>query len=87
MRVCFLIALPKNYLAYQTKRWCIPGHDYQGRQVSCVGQEKAINARLAGKTREAFIDIMHNLNLPKPRLIDIAVPANRRCGVPEPVQG
>jgi sulfur dioxygenase len=75
-----LLCLPDETLVY-------PGHDYQGRQVSCIGQEKAINARLAGKTREAFIDIMHNLNLPKPRLIDIAVPANRRCGVPEPVQG
>lgn len=64
-----------------------PGHDYQGRRVSSVAQEKAINARLVGKTREAFIDIMLNLNLPKPKLIDIAVPANRRCGLPEPIQG
>jgi glyoxylase-like metal-dependent hydrolase (beta-lactamase superfamily II) len=64
-----------------------PGHDYQGRRVSCVAQEKAINARLAGKSREAFIEIMLNLNLPKPKLIDIAVPANRRCGLPEPIQG
>jgi len=64
-----------------------PGHDYQGRRVSSVAQEKAINARLAGKSREAFIEIMLNLNLPKPKLIDIAVPANRRCGLPEPVQG
>jgi len=64
-----------------------PGHDYQGCRVSSVAQEKAINARLAGKSREAFIDIMMNLNLPKPKLIDIAVPANRRCGLPEPVQG
>jgi len=64
-----------------------PGHDYQGRRVSCVAQEKAINARLAGKSREEFIEIMLNLNLPKPKLIDIAVPANRRCGLPEPVQG
>jgi sulfur dioxygenase len=64
-----------------------PGHDYQGCRVSSVAQEKAINARLAGKSREAFIDIMMNLNLTKPKLIDIAVPANRRCGLPEPVQG
>lgn len=64
-----------------------PGHDYQGRRVSSVAQEKAINARLAGKSREDFIEIMLNLNLPKPKLIDIAVPANRRCGVPEPIQG
>jgi len=64
-----------------------PGHDYQGRRVSSVVQEKSINARLAGKSREEFIEIMLHLNLPKPKLIDIAVPANRRCGLPEPVQG
>jgi sulfur dioxygenase len=58
-----------------------PGHDYNGKRVSCVGQEKAINPRLAGKTREQFITLMHNLNLPMPKLIDIAVPANRKCGV------
>jgi sulfur dioxygenase len=60
-----------------------PGHDYNGKRVSCVGQEKAINPRLAGKTREQFITLMHNLNLPMPKLIDIAVPANRKCGVTE----
>jgi sulfur dioxygenase len=75
-----LFSLPDDTLVY-------PGHDYHGRRVSCVAQEKTINARLAGKTRDAFIDIMQNLNLPKPKLIDIAVPANRKCGVPEPVQG
>ena len=64
-----------------------PGHDYQGRRVSSVVLEKSINARLAGKSREEFIEIMLHLNLPKPKLIDIAVPANRRCGLPEPVQG
>ena len=66
-----------------------PGHDYNGRRVSNIGQEKTSNARLAGKSRDEFIEIMNNLNLPKPRLIDIAVPANRMCGVPEdgPQQG
>jgi glyoxylase-like metal-dependent hydrolase (beta-lactamase superfamily II) len=66
-----------------------PGHDYNGRRVSSVAQEKAINPRLAGKTQDEFVAIMNNLNLPKPTLIDIAVPANRMCGVPEPevVQG
>lgn len=71
-----IFTLPDETLIY-------PGHDYNGRRVSCVGQEKAINPRLAGKSREEFIEIMNNLNLPKPRLIDIAVPANRMCGVPE----
>jgi glyoxylase-like metal-dependent hydrolase (beta-lactamase superfamily II) len=77
-----LFTLPNETLTY-------PGHDYNGRRVSSVAQEKAINPRLAGKTRDEFIAIMNNLNLPKPRLIDIAVPANRMCGVPEPevVQG
>jgi len=46
-----------------------------------------INPRLANKTKQEFIDIMKNLNLPKPKMIDIAVPANRKCGVPEPQQG
>ncbi|MGX8882756.1 MBL fold metallo-hydrolase [Methylovorus sp. SPW-M1] len=73
-----LFTLPDETLVY-------PGHDYQGRRVSCIGQEKTINPRLAGKSRDAFIKIMASLDLPKPRLIDIAVPANRRCGVDEEV--
>ncbi|MCB4811524.1 MBL fold metallo-hydrolase [Methylovorus menthalis] len=73
-----LFSLPDETLVY-------PGHDYQGRRVSCIGQEKTINPRLAGKSRDAFIQIMASLDLPKPRLIDIAVPANRRCGVDEEV--
>jgi len=73
-----LFSLPDETLVY-------PGHDYQERRVSCIGQEKTINPRLAGKSRDAFIQIMASLDLPKPRLIDIAVPANRRCGVDEEV--
>lgn len=46
-------------------------------------QERTTNPRLAGKTREQFIEIMNNLNLPKPKLIDEAVPANRFCGLEE----
>lgn len=60
-----------------------PGHDYNGRRVSSVAQEKLSNARLAGKSLPEFVQIMNNLNLPKPSLIEIAVPANRMCGVPE----
>jgi len=71
-----LFTLPDGTLVY-------PGHDYSGKRVSCIGQERTTNPRLAGKTREEFINIMNNLNLPKPRLIDIAVPANRMCGIPE----
>lgn len=60
-----------------------PGHDYQGRRVSNVAQERSINPRLANKSRAQFIEIMNGLNLPKPTLIDIAVPANRKCGLDE----
>jgi len=58
-----------------------PAHDYQHRRVSTVEQERERNPRLgAGKTLEEFIEIMANLNLPYPKRIDIAVPANRLCG-------
>ncbi len=60
-----------------------PGHDYKERWVSNIKQERTTNPRLANKTREQFIDIMNNLNLPKPKLIDEAVPANRYCGLEE----
>jgi len=60
-----------------------PGHDYKNHRVSSIGQEKLINPRLANKCREQFIEFMNNLNLPKPNLIDIAVPANRYCGLDE----
>lgn len=71
-----LFTLPDETLVY-------PGHDYQQRWVSSIMQERTTNPRLAGKTREQFIEIMNNLNLPKPRLIDEAVPANRYCGLDE----
>jgi glyoxylase-like metal-dependent hydrolase (beta-lactamase superfamily II) len=64
-----LFALPEETLVY-------PGHDYKGRRVSSIGEEKALNPRLAGRSQEEFVAIMANLNLPKPKLIDIAVPAN-----------
>ncbi|MDD2747922.1 MAG: sulfur dioxygenase subunit alpha Sdo, partial [Acidithiobacillus ferrooxidans] len=57
-----------------------PGHDYAGRYVSCVGEEKRMNRRLAGKSREEFIAIMAELHLSEPKKIHVAVPANQRCG-------
>jgi glyoxylase-like metal-dependent hydrolase (beta-lactamase superfamily II) len=58
-----------------------PGHDYQQRRVSSIGQEKARNPRLGGgKTVEAFIAIMNALDLPSPKMMDVAVPANLECG-------
>jgi len=60
-----------------------PGHDYKGRWISNIAEERNGNSRLAGKNKEQFIEIMENLNLPKPKLIDMAVPANRYCGIDE----
>lgn len=58
-----------------------PAHDYNHRQVSSVGQEKARNPRLGGgKSIDEFVAIMGGLNLPRPKKIDLAVPANRECG-------
>lgn len=58
-----------------------PGHDYHGNKQSTIGDEKKSNPRLAGKSLEDFITIMDNLNLPKPKLIDEAVPANLTLGL------
>lgn len=70
-----LFTLPDEQLVY-------PGHDYQGRRVSSVGQEKARNPRLGGgKAQAEFEQIMAGLNLPYPKFIDHAVPGNRQCGV------
>lgn len=59
----------------------MPGHDYRGMTTSTIGEEKRLNPRIAGKTREQFISLMDGLNLPPPRKIDLAVPANRACGL------
>ncbi len=56
------------------------GHDYKGWTVSTIGEEKRFNPRIAGKTEAEYVEIMNNLNLPNPRLMDIAIPANLACG-------
>jgi len=63
-----------------TRVW--PAHDYKGNTVSTIGHEKRHNARLVGRDRAAFIALMGNLKLPRPKLIDIAVPANLLLGIP-----
>ena len=59
-----------------------PAHDYCGNHVSTIGWEKRHNARLAGRERAAFIELMDHLDLPRPKMIDIAVPANQHLGIP-----
>ncbi|AMW28340.1 MBL fold metallo-hydrolase [Arthrospira platensis] len=68
-----LFTLPENTLVY-------PGHDYRGHTVSTIKEEKLYNPRLAGNSRESFIELMNSLNLPDPKKIMAAVPANERCG-------
>jgi len=58
-----------------------PGHDYRGNAVSTIGWEKRHNARLANRSRTDFIDLMAHLNLPRPKMMDVAVPANKNLGV------
>ncbi|PRB82682.1 MBL fold metallo-hydrolase [Pseudomonas sp. MYb185] len=72
-----LFMLPDTCLVY-------PGHDYQGRTVSSIGEEKAFNVRVGnGASETDFIEFMHAMRLPHPKLIDEAVPANMRSGCPE----
>ena len=58
-----------------------PGHDYKGRTSSTIGEEKRGNARVAGKSEEQFVAIMEALNLPRPKRMDEAVPANLTSGM------
>ena len=62
-----------------TRVW--PAHDYQGQSVSTIGWERQHNARLANRSRADFIALMDNLRLPRPKLMDIALPANRQLGL------
>jgi rhodanese-related sulfurtransferase len=72
-----ILTLPPACLLY-------PAHDYRGLTVTSVAEERRYNPRLGGDIGESdFVGYMNNLGLPHPKLIDIAVPANLRCGQPE----
>ncbi len=69
-----IFTLPDACLLY-------PGHDYRGNTVSSVSEERNFNPRLGGRLSESdFAGYMENLGLPHPKQIDVAVPANRKCG-------
>lgn len=70
-----LLKLPEDTLVY-------PGHDYKGWTVSTIGEEKHYNPRLQVRSVEEYMNIMNNLNLPNPKYMDVAVPANLACGQP-----
>lgn len=69
-----LLKLPESTAVY-------PAHDYKGWTSSSIGEEKAFNPRLQVNSPAEYAEIMDNLNLPRPQLIDIAVPANLKCGL------
>ena len=69
-----LFGLPDETLVY-------PAHDYHGRWVSSIAQERQRNPRLGGdRTLADFVTLMNGLDLPYPKFIDYAVPGNRQCG-------
>jgi glyoxylase-like metal-dependent hydrolase (beta-lactamase superfamily II) len=68
-----LFTLPDATLVY-------PGHDYRGHLVSTIGEEKQLNPRFVGRDRDNFIQFMASLNLPNPKKMMEAVPANQGCG-------
>jgi glyoxylase-like metal-dependent hydrolase (beta-lactamase superfamily II)/rhodanese-related sulfurtransferase len=72
-----IFTLPAACLVY-------PGHDYNGLTVTSVEEERRYNPRLGGEVSESdFAGHMSNLNLPHPKKLDMALPANLRCGRPE----
>ena len=68
-----LLKLPEDTLLY-------PGHDYNGKKVSTIGNEKKFNPRLQVKNVDEYIEIMSNLNLSKPEMMDSNVGRNIQLG-------
>ena len=69
-----LLKLPDETLVF-------PAHDYKGETVSTIGEEKFFNPRLRVKSVDEYADLMNNLKLPNPKMMDVAVPANMRVGL------
>jgi sulfur dioxygenase len=69
-----LLKLPEEMLVY-------PAHDYKGDTVSTIGEEKFFNPRLKVKSVDEYVDLMNNLKLPNPKMMDVAVPANMHVGL------
>lgn len=69
-----LLKLPDETFVY-------PAHDYKGDTVSTIGEEKAFNPRLQVRSVGEYVDLMNNLDLPNPKMMDVAVPANLHVGL------
>lgn len=73
-------SLWNKLLSYNKSAIVYPGHDYKGWTSSTVGEEIKNNPRLQPRNAEDYALLMSKLNLPNPKLMDVAVPANRACG-------
>jgi sulfur dioxygenase len=69
-----LLKLPEETLVF-------PAHDYKGDMVSTIGEEKRHNPRLQVGSVDDYVELMSKLNLPNPKMMDVAVPANLRQGL------
>src|SRR5271155_2673275 len=69
-----LMKLPDETLVF-------PAHDYKGETVSTIGEEKLFNPRLKVKSMDEYAALMNSLNLPNPKMMDVAVPANMHVGL------
>jgi sulfur dioxygenase len=69
-----LLRLPDETLVF-------PAHDYKGETVSTIGEEKKFNPRLQVKNADEYAAVMAKLNLPNPKMMDVAVPANLHLGM------
>src|SRR6478735_6247747 len=68
-----LLRLPDETMIY-------PAHDYKGDTVSTIGEERRCNPRLQVKSVDEYVELMNNLKLPNPKMMDVAVPANMHIG-------
>ena len=69
-----LLTLPDETMVF-------PAHDYKGDTVSTIGEEKRFNPRLQVRSVDEYVELMSNLNLPNPKMMDVAVPANMHVGL------
>jgi hypothetical protein len=68
------LKLPDEALVY-------PAHDYKGVTVTTIGEERACNPRLQVKSAQEYVDLMSNLHLTNPKMMDLAIPANMKKGL------
>ncbi len=74
-------SLFNKLLKLQDDTLVYPAHDYKGDTVSTIGEEKRFNPRLQVKSIDQYVDLMSSLNLPNPKMMDVAVPSNIRQGL------